>query len=61
MSEIVLVTSLNEAAENQRKKELSITLQFDKGVTETYSINTKPARTSKLVFESENCPFADFE
>ncbi|MTJ55398.1 hypothetical protein FJR38_23315 [Anabaena sp. UHCC 0253] len=53
MSEIILVTSLDEAAENQRKKELSITLQFDKGVTEKYSINTKPARTSKLVFESE--------
>ncbi|MCX5965151.1 MAG: hypothetical protein NT070_19100 [Cyanobacteria bacterium] len=53
MSEITLVASLDEAAEIQRKKELSITLQFDKGVAEKYSINTKPARTSKLVLESE--------
>ena len=53
MSEIILVQPLNEAAEIQRKKELSITLQFDKGVTEKYSISTKPARTSKLVLESE--------
>jgi len=53
MSDLITVPSSDDAAETQRKKEFAITVQFDKGVTEKYSINTKPARTSKLVLESE--------
>jgi hypothetical protein len=50
MTEIIIVPSLDE---NQRKKEYAITLAFDNRVQEKYTINTKPATTSKLVLESE--------
>lgn len=53
MSDISLVPSVDEAAEEARKKSFAVTLQFNAGVTEKYSITTKPARTSKLVLESE--------
>lgn len=53
MGEITIVTPLDDVAERQRKQELAITLQFEKGITEKYSLKTKPVRTSALVLESE--------
>lgn len=50
MAEITVVPSLDE---NQRKKEYAITLAFDNRIQEKYTINQKPATTSKLVLESE--------
>lgn len=53
MGDIILVSSQNEAAEQQRKQELAITLEFEKGIKEKYSLKAKPVRTSALVLESE--------
>ena len=54
MGDIVLVSTAGDnLAENQRKQNYSITLQFDDEVKETYSIKTKLRSNSKLVLESE--------
>jgi len=53
MGDITIVTPLDNAAEQQRKQELAITFQFEKGITEKYSLKAKPVRTSALVLESE--------
>ncbi|MEB3177870.1 MAG: hypothetical protein VKL59_02345 [Nostocaceae cyanobacterium] len=54
MSDIILVsTSDDAAAETQRKKDLAVTLKFEKGNTEKYSLKAKPPRTSALVLESQ--------
>ncbi len=53
MGDITLVSTSDAAAELQRKEKFEITLQFDKGVTEKYSLKNIPASTSQLVLESE--------
>jgi len=50
MTDIALLPSTDETS---RKKELAITLQFDNNKKETYSLKTKPPRTSELVLASE--------